>query len=420
MIEFITEIQKKLIKTNKVSVLSGKNILLGITAGIAAYKTAHLVRLFIKAGANVQVVMTPASKDFVTPLTLSTLSKNPVHSTFFDKEDENEEWNNHVDLGLWADYMIVAPTTANTISKMANGTCDNLLLAVYLSAKCKVYFAPAMDLDMYKHQTTKKNIEKLIGFGNVMIPPEVGELASGLVGEGRMAEPENIISFMEKDIMASLPLRNKKIMITAGPTYEAIDPVRFIGNHSSGKMGFELANTAAELGAEVTLISGPSCEKLQNNSIKRVDIVSAEDMYNAANSLYNDVDIAILAAAVADYKPAIVQAKKIKKEEQQLTIELTQTKDILASLGKVKNNQFLVGFALETDNELENAKSKLRRKNLDMIILNSLNDKGAGFKSATNKITIIDAKEQVKEFELKTKKEVAADILNEIIKKINA
>jgi phosphopantothenoylcysteine decarboxylase/phosphopantothenate--cysteine ligase len=403
-----------------VSVLSGKNILLGITAGIAAYKTAHLVRLFIKAGANVQVVMTPASKDFVTPLTLSTLSKNPVHSTFFDKEDENEEWNNHVDLGLWADYMIVAPTTANTISKMANGTCDNLLLAVYLSAKCKVYFAPAMDLDMYKHQTTKKNIEKLIGFGNVMIPPEVGELASGLVGEGRMAEPENIISFMEKDIMASLPLRNKKIMITAGPTYEAIDPVRFIGNHSSGKMGFELANTAAELGAEVTLISGPSCEKLQNNSIKRVDIVSAEDMYNAANSLYNDVDIAILAAAVADYKPAIVQAKKIKKEEQQLTIELTQTKDILASLGKVKNNQFLVGFALETDNELENAKSKLRRKNLDMIILNSLNDKGAGFKSATNKITIIDAKEQVKEFELKTKKEVAADILNEIIKKINA
>ncbi|MCB0460624.1 MAG: bifunctional phosphopantothenoylcysteine decarboxylase/phosphopantothenate--cysteine ligase CoaBC [Flavobacteriaceae bacterium] len=402
------------------SVLSGKNILLGITAGIAAYKTAHLVRLFIKAGANVQVVMTPASKDFVTPLTLSTLSKNPVHSTFFDKEDENEEWNNHVDLGLWADYMIVAPTTANTISKMANGTCDNLLLAVYLSAKCKVYFAPAMDLDMYKHQTTKKNIEKLIGFGNVMIPPEVGELASGLVGEGRMAEPENIISFMEKDIMASLPLRNKKIMITAGPTYEAIDPVRFIGNHSSGKMGFELANTAAELGAEVTLISGPSCEKLQNNSIKRVDIVSAEDMYNAANSLYNDVDIAILAAAVADYKPAIVQAKKIKKEEQQLTIELTQTKDILASLGKVKNNQFLVGFALETDNELENAKSKLRRKNLDMIILNSLNDKGAGFKSATNKITIIDAKEQVKEFELKTKKEVAADILNEIIKKINA
>lgn len=420
MIEFITEIQKKLIKTNKVSVLSGKNILLGITAGIAAYKTAHLVRLFIKAGANVQVVMTPASKDFVTPLTLSTLSKNPVHSTFFDKEDENEEWNNHVDLGLWADYMIVAPTTANTISKMANGTCDNLLLAVYLSAKCKVYFAPAMDLDMYKHQTTKKNIEKLIGFGNVMIPPEVGELASGLVGEGRMAEPENIISFMEKDIMASLPLRNKKIMITAGPTYEAIDPVRFIGNHSSGKMGFELANTAAELGAEVTLISGPSCEKLQNNSIKRVDIVSAEDMYNAANSLYNDVDIAILAAAVADYKPAIVQAKKIKKEEQQLTIELTQTKDILASLGKVKNNQFLVGFALETDNELENAKSKLRRKNLDMIILNSLNDKGAGFKSATNKITIIDAKEQVKEFELKIKKEVAADILNEIIKKINA
>jgi len=276
------------------SVLSGKNILLGVTAGIAAYKATYLVRLFIKAGANVQVVMTPASKDFVTPLTLSTLSKNPVHSTFYNTEDENELWNNHVDLALWADYLVIAPATANTMAKMANGTCDNLLLATYLSAKCKVYFAPAMDLDMYKHQSTKENLDTLKSFGNVMIPAESGELASGLVGEGRMAEPETIVSFIESDIITGLPLKGKKVLLTAGPTYEAIDPVRFIGNHSSGKMGFELAKEAANLGAEVVLISGPSNEKVNHSFIQRIDVVSAEEMYQATHTYFKDADIAIL------------------------------------------------------------------------------------------------------------------------------
>lgn len=402
------------------SILSGKNILLGVTAGIAAYKTAFLVRLFIKAGANVQVVMTPASKDFVTPLTLSTLSKNPVHSAFYDKDEENELWNSHVDLGLWADYMIIAPATANTLSKMAKGTCDNLLLAVYLSAKCKVYFAPAMDLDMYEHQSTKDNIAQLLSFGNIMIPAESGELASGLVGEGRMAEPKNIISFMENDIVSRLPLRNKKVLITAGPTYEAIDPVRFIGNHSSGKMGFELAKTATALGAEVILISGPSKESINSTLLRRVDVVSADEMYTAVHQFYQDVDIAIMSAAVADYTPAKVHSSKMKKTNENLTLELTRTKDILASMGKGKKDQFLVGFALETDNELENAKSKLFRKNLNMIVLNSLQDKGAGFKSATNKIKIIDQDEHITAFDVKPKNEVANDIFNEILKRIHA
>jgi len=402
------------------SIISGKNILLGISAGIAAYKTAYLVRLFIKAGAKVQVIMTPASKDFVTPLTLSTLSKNPVHSTFYDKEEENELWNNHVDLALWADYFVIAPVTANTLSKMANGTCDNLLLATYLSAKCKVYFAPAMDLDMYKHQSTKENLEKLESFDNVMIPAENGELASGLVGEGRMAEPETILSFIENDIIAGLPLKGKKVLLTAGPTFEAIDPVRFIGNHSSGKMGFELAKEAANLGAEVILISGPSNEKIDHALIHRVDVISAEDMYQAAHQYFKDSNIAILAAAVADFKPATISNQKIKKKEASLTIELTKTKDILASLGEQKQQQFLVGFALETDNELENAKGKLRRKKLDLIVLNSLRDKGAGFKKATNKVTLIDKQENVIEFDLKPKTEVAKDIFNEIIKSIDA
>jgi phosphopantothenoylcysteine decarboxylase/phosphopantothenate--cysteine ligase len=402
------------------SIISGKNILLGVTAGIAAYKATYLVRLFIKAGANIQVIMTPASKDFVTPLTLSTLSKNPVHSTFYDKEDENELWNNHVDLALWADYFVIAPATANTLSKMANGTCDNLLLATYLSAKCKVYFAPAMDLDMYKHQSTIENIKKLKNFGNVMIPAESGELASGLMGEGRMAEPETILSFIENDIITGLPLKGKKVLLTAGPTYEAIDPVRFIGNHSSGKMGFELAKEAANLGAEVILISGPSNEKVDHALIQRIDVVSAEEMYQAAHQYFKDTNIAILAAAVADFKPATIASQKIKKKEASLTIELTQTKDILASLGEQKQQQFLVGFALETNNELENAKGKLRRKNLDLIVLNSLQDKGAGFKKVTNKVTLIDKQENVIEFSLKPKTEVAQDIFNEIIKSINA
>jgi len=402
------------------SVVSGKNILLGVTAGIAAYKTAYLVRLFIKAGANVKVVMTPASKDFVTPLTLSTLSKNPVHSTFYNKEDENEEWNNHVDLALWADFMVIAPATANTLSKMAKGTCDNLLLAAYLSSKCKVYFAPAMDLDMYKHQSTIDNLNTLESYGNVMIPAETGELASGLIGEGRMAEPESILSFIENDILSGLPLRGKKVLITAGPTYEAIDPVRFIANHSSGKMGFELANEAAILGASVFLITGPSNENVKNPLIKRVDVVSADEMYDAVHKYYQNIDIAILAAAVADFKPKTRSSQKIKKKDSSLTIELTQTKDILASLGVQKKNQFLVGFALETNNELENAKSKLKNKNLDLIVLNSLKDKGAGFKIATNKVTLIDKNGVMTEFGVKSKSEVAQDIFNEIVKLLHA
>jgi len=401
------------------SVLSGKNVLLGVTAGIAAYKTAPLVRLFIKAGANVQVVMTPASKDFVTPLTLSTLSKNPVYSTFYDKNEENEQWNNHVDLGLWADLMLIAPATANTISKMANGICDNLLMATYLSAKSKIYFAPAMDLDMYKHQTTIQNIEKLQTIGNVFIPPSSGELASGLVGEGRMAEPEEIITFIENNIISGLPLKNKKVLITAGPTYEAIDPVRFIGNHSSGKMGFALAEEAAKLGAKVILIVGPTAEKIENSSIKIINIIDAESMYKATHTFFESVDIAIFAAAVADYTPETIASQKIKKKDGSLTITLKPTKDILASVGKIKKHQFLVGFALETNNELNNAIDKLERKNLDLIVLNSLQDEGAGFKTETNKITLIDANKKIRTFPLKSKNEVAKDIFNEVKNKLN-
>jgi phosphopantothenoylcysteine decarboxylase/phosphopantothenate--cysteine ligase len=402
------------------SILSGKKILLGITAGIAAYKTASLVRLFIKLGADVKVVMTPASKDFITPLTLSTLSKNPVQSTFFDKEDGNELWNNHVDLGLWADYFLIAPATANTLSKMANGTCDNLLLATYLSAKCPVYFAPAMDLDMYIHPSTKESLDVLNSYGNILIPATSGELASGLVGEGRMAEPEDIVSFIQNDILSKLPLRGKKVLITAGPTYEAIDPVRFIGNHSSGKMGFAIANESANLGAEVILISGPSHQQIKHSFVKRIDVVSADDMYDATHQYFKDVDIAILSAAVADYKPKNIAAQKIKKKDSALAMELTPTKDILASLGEIKKDQYLVGFALETNNEIENAKAKIQRKNLDAIVLNSLQDKGAGFATNTNKITIIDKDLNEKPFELKSKGAVAKDIINEIITKIDA
>ncbi|PTX59732.1 phosphopantothenoylcysteine decarboxylase/phosphopantothenate--cysteine ligase [Kordia periserrulae] len=402
------------------SILSGKKVLLGITAGIAAYKTASLVRLFIKAGAEVKVIMTPAAKDFITPLTLSTLSKNPVHSSFTNEEDENAVWTNHVELGLWADFMLIAPATANTLSKMVSGNSDNLLLATYLSAKCPVYFAPAMDLDMYKHPSTTNSFEQLQKFGNIMIPSTSGELASGLVGKGRMAEPEDIISFIEKDILGKLPLRGKKVMITAGPTYEAIDPVRFIGNHSSGKMGYELARVAANLGAEVTLIAGPNNQQISHASVHVVDVISAEDMYNAAHESYPTADIAILSAAVADFKPKDIANQKIKKADATLEITLVKTKDILASLGAIKKSQFLVGFALETNNELENAKGKLTRKNLDMIVLNSLNDKGAGFGKPTNKVTIIDKKMNTLAFGLKSKADVAIDIFNEIIKRIHA
>ncbi len=402
------------------SILSGKNVLLGISGGIAAYKTASLVRLFIKSGANIQVVMTPASKEFITPLTLSTLSKNPVHSSFTNEEDDNAVWNNHVDLGLWADIFIIAPATANTMSKMVNGVCDNLLLATYLSAKCPVYFAPAMDLDMYKHPSTLASFEKLQRFGNTMIPATSGELASGLVGEGRMAEPEDIVAFIENDILDKLPLKNKKVLITAGPTYEAIDPVRFIGNHSSGKMGFEIAKAAANLGAEVILVTGPTYQKVSHSLIHVEAVTSAEDMYNEVHKHFKSVDVAILSAAVADYKPKELALQKIKKKDSALTLELEKTKDILASLGDIKSNQYLVGFALETNNELENAKGKLKRKNLNLIVLNSLQDKGAGFKGDTNKVTFIDDAENITEFQLKSKAEVAKDLLHKITEQIHA
>ncbi|WP_109097604.1 bifunctional phosphopantothenoylcysteine decarboxylase/phosphopantothenate--cysteine ligase CoaBC [Aquimarina sp. AU58] len=396
------------------SIISGKKILIGVTAGIAAYKTANLVRLFIKSGAEVKVIMTPAAKDFVTPLTLSTLSKNPVHSSFFDDEDENAIWNNHVDLGLWADFMIIAPATANTLSKMATGNSDNLLLATYLSAKCPVYFAPAMDLDMYNHPSTHQTFKKLQEFGNTMIPAESGELASGLIGQGRMAEPSTIIEFVEKDILDKLPLKDKRVLITAGPTYEAIDPVRFIGNHSSGRMGIELAKTAANLGAQVTLVLGPSALKINHGLIRVINVVSAKDMYEAVVSVYNDCDIAIASAAVADYRPKAISDQKIKKADTEFSIKLERTTDILKWMGAEKKNQFLVGFALETENEEENAKNKLKNKNLDLIVLNSLNDKGAGFKGQTNKVTLINHKLEIKAFDLKTKLEVAQDIFNEI------
>ncbi|GAA0756418.1 bifunctional phosphopantothenoylcysteine decarboxylase/phosphopantothenate--cysteine ligase CoaBC [Psychroflexus lacisalsi] len=394
------------------SILSGKHILLGITGGIAAYKSAFLVRLLKKAGADVKVVMTPESEQFVTPLTLSTLSENPVVSSFTDEE---KNWNNHVDLGLWADLMLVAPATANTLSKMASGSANNLLLTTYLSAKCPVYFAPAMDLDMYKHASSKASIAKLISFGNRFIKPESGQLASGLVGEGRMAEPENIVKFLEKDILSKLPLYGKTVTITAGPTYEAIDPVRFIGNHSSGKMGFELAHQALSFGAEVNLITGPTHLSLTHSNLNRIDVVSAHEMYEATTSYFEKSDIVIAAAAVSDYKPKQQFDKKLKKSENAMQIDLEPTPDILKSLGEKKTHQILVGFALETNDEEKNAKAKLDKKNLDFIVLNSLNDEGAGFKKDTNKIKII-TKSEIIRFETKPKSDVATDIMNFILK----
>jgi phosphopantothenoylcysteine decarboxylase/phosphopantothenate--cysteine ligase len=397
------------------SVLSGKKILLGVSGGIAAYKTATLVRLFIKAGAHVQVIMTPASKDFITPLTLSTLSKNPVYSSFYNQDDDNEEWNSHVEFGLWADLMVIAPATANTLAKMANGVCDNLLIATYLSAKCPVYFAPAMDLDMYIHPSTLESFHKLKLFGNTMIPAEKGELASGLSGEGRMSEPEHILAFLEANLEGKLPLKGKKILITAGPTYEAIDPVRFIGNHSSGKMGYDIAECAANMGASVILVSGPSHLKIENSLVQIVPVVSAQEMYEACHTYFSDVDVVIAAAAVADYRPKEVSVQKIKKESEKFVIELEKTKDILASLGEIKTKQFLIGFALETENEIENAKVKIQKKNLDLVVLNSLQDEGAGFGQPTNKVTFIDKNFKVEPMELKSKKAVANDIVNKVI-----
>lgn len=402
------------------SILRGKNILLGITAGIAAYKTASLVRLFVKSGANVKVIMTPAAKEFITPLTLSTLSKNPVISSFTEPDDDASVWNNHVELGLWADLFLVAPATANTLSKMASGRSDNLLIATYLSAKCPVYFAPAMDLDMYKHPSTKSSLEVLQSFGNIMIPVTSGELASGLSGAGRMAEPESIVSQIESHTLKELPFHGKTFLVTAGPTYEAIDPVRFVGNHSSGLMGFEIAKKAALLGAEIIYITGPSHYKTNDSRIKTIPVVSAHEMYTQVHSYFGSVDVAVLSAAVADYKPKNIATFKIKKSEATLSLELEKTKDILASLGAIKSNQLLVGFALETHDEVDNAIKKLKSKNLDLIVLNSLNDEGAGFGGDTNKVTLIDKNLVQTVYPLKSKVSVATDIMTEIQKIINA
>ncbi len=360
--------------------------------------------------------MTPASKDFVTPLTLATLSKNPVHSEFLnEEEDGNPSWNNHVDLALWADLMLIAPATANTLSKMANGNCDNLLIATYLSAKCPVYFAPAMDLDMYKHPSTISSFSKLKLFGNTIIPAESGELASGLSGEGRMAEPENIVAFLENDLSQKLPLKGKKILITAGPTYEAIDPVRFIGNHATGKMGFDIAAEAFQQGAEVVLVSGPTSLKPSNSGIQLIRVTNAAEMFEVSSKHFDDSDVFIAAAAVADYKPKNVAQQKIKKSDDAFFIELEKTTDILATLSLRKKKQLVVGFALETENEIENAKLKIQKKNLDLIVLNSLNDKGAGFGQPTNKVTFIDKDFKIEAMPLKSKEEVAKDILNKVI-----
>ena len=394
--------------------LKGKKVVVAVTGSIAAYKSALIVRQLIKSGAEVKVVMTASSHDFITPLTLSTLSKNPVYSEFTSSK-ESGTWNNHVELGLWADIVLVAPATANSLSKMASGESDNFLMAVYLSAKCPVYIAPAMDLDMYKHPSTKENIEKLVSFGNIIIYPGSGELASGLEGEGRLAEPEEIIEFITQDLRAKQPLFGKKILVTAGPTHEALDPVRYLGNRSTGKMGFSLAKKASELGAEVTLISGPVSLATPNPSIERINVISAHEMFEAVTAQYEHQHIVIMAAAVADYTPASFSQSKMKKKDGELSIELKRTQDILAHLGQHKKNQILVGFALETNNERENAQGKLERKNLDFIVLNSLNDEGAGFAGESNKVSILSKNNKSIDFELKSKEDVSVDILNYLI-----
>ena len=396
--------------------LKGKKILLGITGSIAAYKSAILVRLLVKQGAEVKIIMTTAAKDFVTPLSLSTLSKNDVLADITD----NDTWANHVMLGRWADVMLIAPLSCNTLAKMANGLCDNLLMAVYLSATCPIVVAPAMDEDMWHHNSTKENLKKITSFNNQIIPVEKGELASGLVGEGRMAEPENIVNWMENFFSNKLELNGKKVLITAGPTYEAIDPVRFIGNHSSGKMGVAIAEEMKNRGANVTLVLGPSNINVSEN-IEVIKVKSANEMYEACINHFEKTDIAIMSAAVADYTPVSTASQKIKKNENTFNIELTKTKDILKSLGeKKKNKQILVGFALETNNEKEYALKKLQTKNADMIVLNSLNDAGAGFGYDTNRITIFDKHNNEYKFDTKSKKEVAKDIVNTIIKLLHA
>lgn len=394
--------------------LKDKNILLGITGSIAAYKAAILVRLLVKEGANVKVVMTKLAKEFITPLTMATLSKNPILVDFFDPE--NGQWNSHVDLGSWSDLYLIAPATANTMGKMAHGIADNLLLTTYLSAKCPVMVAPAMDLDMYQHTANLKNIEILKSYGNIIIEPGTGELASGLSGKGRMEEPEMIIQKVIDFFSVKKKLKNKRILVTAGPTYEPIDPVRFIGNYSSGKMGYALANELAEQGAEVILISGPTALTINDSSVKKIDVQTADEMFDAAVKYFKNCDAAIMSAAVADYKPAQQYKQKVKRKSDNLAISLEPNKDIAAHLGKIKKkNQIIVGFALETNDEIKNAKQKINTKNLDFIVLNSLKDKGAGFGVNTNKISIIDKTGKVDIFDLKSKNEVAVDIVKKLI-----
>lgn len=392
--------------------LKGKKIILGITGGIAAYKSAQLVRSLVQKGAEVKVVMTPLAKEFITPLTMATLSKNPVLVDFFDPTNGN--WNSHVNLGLWADAMLIAPATANTLAKMATGIADNLLLTTYLSAKCPVFVAPSMDLDMFAHPTTKQNLKTLKSYGNIVIEPAVGELASGLEGKGRMEEPAKIVSILS-DYFVPKDMLGKKILITAGPTYEKIDPVRFIGNYSSGKMGFALAEACAQRGAVVTIVTGPVALSLSNNTIERINVESADEMHKVVMSRFPEADGAILCAAVADFAPANTAASKIKREKDNLRLELKPTTDIAAAVGAIKKpEQFIVGFALETDNEEKNAIDKMERKNFDFIVLNSLQDPNSGFGFDTNKVTIIHRSGLKKAYELKTKLDVADDILKEI------
>jgi len=398
--------------------LKGKHIIVGITGGIAAYKAAILVRLLVKDGAEVRVIMTPLAKEFITPLTMATLSKNPILVDFFNPE--NGDWNSHVDLGLWADLFVIAPATANTIGKMANGIADNLLLTTYLSARCPVMLAPAMDLDMFAHPALQSNLGILRSFGNIIVEPASGELASGLEGKGRMEEPENIFKaiqqYIETNSKFSLDLDGKKILVTAGPTYEPIDPVRFIGNYSSGKMGYAIAEELCVRGAEVTLVSGPVSIKSSSENIKLIKVETAAQMYDACVESFKTVDAAILSAAVADFTPSQPSDTKIKREKQNLQLNLQPTQDIAATLGAMKKaRQVLVGFALETSDELNNAKKKLKSKNLDFIVLNSLNDPGAGFQVDTNIITIIDKHNKVEKSELKSKTEIAKDIVNKLV-----
>lgn len=394
--------------------LEGKNILLGVCGSIASYKSAELTRLFVKAGANVKIVMTQDAKAFITPLTLSTLSKNQVFSEYY--QVDTGSWNNHVELALWADLILIAPITANTLAKFASGGCDNLLSACYLSAKCPIMFAPAMDLDMWKHPSTKKNIQTLLDYGNILIKPGKGELASGLSGEGRMEEPEAIYQQVIHHFEYKQLLKGKRILVTAGPTFEPIDPVRFIGNHSSGKMGFAIAELCAQLGASVNLISGPVALEVPHPNIKRINVTTAEEMHSAVDNTFTDCDACIMSAAVADYTPLEKAEQKIKKSDTEFNITLKKTTDILQYLGSIKENQVLVGFALETEKEEEHAKIKLQKKNLDFIVLNSLNDEGAGFKGDLNKVTIIQKDGEITHYDLKSKSEVAKDIINTLIK----